>query len=117
VAEKYWEAEASRNVESVLEMYLDDAVFYPVTGPLVGHAQIRTFYDGMGDTFPGLEVEIVNEVTQGNQASLEWEAVLIDRDGVRFPIRGVNIIETEGDRISRMRSYFDPTSFPTPGAE
>jgi ketosteroid isomerase-like protein len=114
VAEEYWRAEASRDVESVLAMYRPDAEFYPISGVLKGHAEIRTFYDGMGDTFPGLEVEIVHEISRGDEAALEWEAVLIARDGTRFPIRGVNIIEVSDGLISRMRSYFDPTQFPTP---
>lgn len=114
VAEEYWRAEASRNVESVLAMYRRDAEFYPVTGVLKGHDEIRTFYDGMGDTFPGLEVETVHEIFNGDEASLEWKAVLIAQDGTQFPIRGANIIEVSGDLILRMRSYFDPTQFPTP---
>jgi steroid delta-isomerase len=97
-------------------MYEDDAIFHPVSGVLIGHDQIRTFYDGMGDTFPGLEVKIINEVSNGNEASLEWEAVLTDHHGTRYPIRGVNVMEVANDKIHRMRSYFDPTSFPTPAA-
>jgi steroid delta-isomerase len=116
VAEAYWAAEASRNVESVLAMYHEDAVFHPASGPLRGHDEIRTFYDGMGDTFPGLEVTIVDEVSNGNEAALEWEAVLIDREGTRYPLRGVNVVEVDGGRIRSMRSYFDPNQFPTPKA-
>jgi limonene-1,2-epoxide hydrolase len=81
---------------------------------LRGHDEIRTFYDGMGDTFPGLEVTIVDEVSNGNETALEWEAVLIDREGTRYPLRGVNVVEVDGGRIRRMRSYFDPNQFPSP---
>jgi ketosteroid isomerase-like protein len=117
VAESYWRAEESHDVERVLEHYHPDATFHPMTGPLVGHAQIRTFYDGMGDTYPGLEVRIVHEVSSGNEAALEWEADLIDRQGTRFPIRGSNFVTVRDDKFTYVRAYYDPTSFLQPGQE
>jgi ketosteroid isomerase-like protein len=114
IAESYWRAEESRSVEAVLAHFHEDAVFHPVSGPLHGHDEIRTFYDGMGDTFPGLEVAITHEVRSGNEAALEWEAVLIDHDGNRFPIRGVNVVRVRDGKFEHVTAYFDPTQFPTP---
>jgi ketosteroid isomerase-like protein len=117
VAEAYWRAEESRDVEAVLSHFHEDAVFHPVAGPLRGHDEIRTFYDGMGDTFPGLSVTIVNEVRDGDAAALEWEAVLTDHDGNDYPIRGVNIVRIRDGKFDHVAAYFDPTQFPTPGAQ
>lgn len=114
VAESYWRAEESRSVDAVLSHFHDDAVFHPVTGPLRGHQEIRTFYDGMGDTFPGLEVAITHEISSGNEAALEWEAVLTDHEGRRFQIRGVNIVRIRDGKFEHVTAYFDPTQFPTP---
>jgi ketosteroid isomerase-like protein len=114
VAESYWRAEEARDVEAVLAHFHEDAVFHPVTGPLEGHDEIRTFYDGMGDTFPGLEVTITREISSGHEAALEWEAVLTDHEGNRFPIRGVNIVRVREGKFEHVRAYFDPTQFPTP---
>jgi ketosteroid isomerase-like protein len=116
VAESYWRAEERRDVEAVLDHFHEDAVFRPASGPLVGHAQIRTFYDSMGDTFPGLRVAIVHEIRAGNEAALEWEATLIDRDGVEYPIRGVNLVRVRDGKFEQVTAYFDPTQFPVPGA-
>jgi ketosteroid isomerase-like protein len=115
VAESYWRAEESRDIEAILAHFHEDAVFHPVAGPLRGHAEIRTFYDGMGDTFPGLEVSIVHEITSGDESCLEWEATLIDHAGARIPIRGVNVVKVRDGRFAAVRAYFDPTQFPTPG--
>ena len=115
VAESYWRAEERRDVEAVLAHFHEDAVFHPASGPLVGHAQIRTFYDSMGDTFPGLRVAILHEIRTGNEAALEWEATLTDRDGVEYPIRGVNIVRVRDGKFERVTAYFDPTQFPSPG--
>jgi ketosteroid isomerase-like protein len=114
VAESYWRAEESRDVEAVLAHFHHDAVFHPVTGPLEGHDEIRMFYEGMGDTFPGLEVTIIHEISSGNEAALEWEAVLTDHAGNRFPIHGVNIVRVRDGKFEHVRAYFDPTQFPTP---
>lgn len=116
IAESYWRAEESRDVEAVLAHFHEDAVFHPVTGPLRGHVEIRTFYAGMGDTFPGLEVTIRHEVSSGNEAALQWEAILIDRDGNRFPIRGVNIVRVRDGKFEHVSAYYDPTQFPSPRA-
>jgi len=73
-----------------------------------GREQIATFYvDEMRD-YPGLEVDIVHEVTDGDEAALEWEAVLIDHSGVRHPFRGVNVVRTDGAVFTSVRAYFDP---------
>jgi ketosteroid isomerase-like protein len=117
VSESYWRAEESRSVDGVLAHFHEDAVFHPVTGPLSGHAEIRTFYEGMGDTFPGLDVTIVHEVRSGDEAALEWEATLTDRRGKRHPVRGVNIVRVRGEKFERVTAYFDPTQFPAPGAD
>jgi ketosteroid isomerase-like protein len=114
VAESYWKAEESRDVERVLAHFHSDATFHPVAGPLVGHDEIRTFYDGMGDTYPGLEVRIVREISSGDEAALEWEADLIDPNGKRFPIAGMNFVKVRDGKFTHVRAYFDPTSFPQP---
>ncbi|WP_127360497.1 nuclear transport factor 2 family protein [Actinacidiphila soli] len=117
VAESYWRAEESRDIARILSHFHEDAVFHPVSGPLKGHAEIRTFYDGMGDAFPGLEVTITHEISSGDEACLEWEAVLIDHDGVRIPIRGVNVVHVHDGKFASVRAYFDPTQFPTTGGQ
>ncbi|MGI8700182.1 MAG: nuclear transport factor 2 family protein [Nocardioidaceae bacterium] len=111
VAESYWAAECRRDLDAVLDHYHPDAVVSPPYGtPLVGREQIATFYvDEMAD-YPGLEVQIVHEVRNGPEASLEWEAVLVDRAGGRHPFRGVNVVRVRDDKIEWARAYFDPTA-------
>lgn len=111
VAESYWAAECRRDLEATLDHYHDDAVVHPPSGPpFVGRAGIAEFYrDEMRD-YPGLEVKIVHEVRDGDEAALEWEAVLVDHDGVRHPFRGVNIVRVRDGRFERVRAYFDPAA-------
>src|SRR5260221_452514 len=62
IGESYWRAEERRDIDAILSHFHADAVFHPVAGPLYGHDQIRTFYEGMGDEFPGLEVTVSAKV-------------------------------------------------------
>ena len=111
VAEAYWAAECRRDLDALLAYYHKDAVVRPPSGPeLRGHDQIATFYVDEIRDYPGLEVTIVHEVRDGDEASLEWEAVLTDHDGVRHPFRGVNVVHVRDGKFESVRAYFDPTA-------
>lgn len=109
VAESYWQKECERDLEGVLHHYHEDAIVHPPSGPpFEGRASIADFYvDEMRD-YPGLEVEIVHEVRDGDEASLEWEAVLTDHDGGRHEFRGVNVVKVRDGKFVWVRAYFDP---------
>lgn len=111
VAESYWSAECARDIEAVLAHFHPDATFQPAGVLLSGHAEIRTFFEDSIARFPGLECRIVHEVRNGDEASLEWDAVLIDQDGVRHPLVGVNVIQVEDGKFRSVRAYFDQLSF------
>lgn len=109
VAEAYWAAECRRDLDELLAYYHDDAVVRPPSGPaLRGHAEIATFYADEIRDYPGLEVRIVHEVRDGDEASLEWEAVLVDHAGGRHPFRGVNVVRVRDGKFEWVRAYFDP---------
>lgn len=111
VAESYWRAECERDLEAVLEHYHTDAVVQPPSGPsLRGREEIATFYADEIRDYPGLEVQIVHEVSNGDEASLEWEAVLTDHQGRRHRFRGVNVVRTRDGMFEWVRAYFDPTA-------
>jgi hypothetical protein len=111
VAESYWAAECARDLEAIMAHFHPDATFQPAGNLLTGHDEIRTFYVDSIARFPGLECRIVREVRNGNEASLEWEAVLIDHAGVRNPLVGVNVIEVADGKFRSVRAYFDQLSF------
>lgn len=109
VAEAYWAAECTRDLDAVLSFYHHDAVVLPPDGgELRGHAQIATFYADELEQYPGLEVEIVHEITLGPEACLEWKAVLIDREGRRHLFRGTNVVRVRDGKFESVRAYFDP---------
>lgn len=109
VAESYWAAECRRDLQAVLDHYHTDAVVHPPSGPaLRGRDEIATFYADEIRDYPGLEVDIVHVINSGDEACLEWEAVLTDHGGGRHPFRGVNIVVVRDDKFASVRAYFDP---------
>lgn len=111
VAESYWAAESSRDLDAILAHYHPVAEFQPAGNLLRGHDEIRTFYVDSIARFPGLECQIVHEVSNGNEGSFEWNAVLIDHDGVRHPLIGVNVIRVSSGKFESVRAYFDQSTF------
>ncbi len=111
VAQSYWAAECRRDLDAVLDHYHADAVVHPPSGtPLVGREEIATFYVDEMQEYPGLEVQIVHEVRNGAEASLEWEAVLVDDAGRRHRFRGVNVVRVRDGKFEWARAYFDPAA-------
>ncbi|KAJ54405.1 hypothetical protein ACMU_18430 [Actibacterium mucosum KCTC 23349] len=111
VAESYWAAECTRDVDAILAHYHEDAAFTVAGTHLVGHDQIATFYASSGAQYPGLVLEITHEVSNGPEASLEWTAHLTDPAGKTVVLKGVNIIRVEGGKFRTVRAYFDPSAF------
>jgi len=97
IAESYWKAECARDTKAVLEHYH------------VGHDQISTFYDASGEAFPGLKVDILHEVRNGDESCIEWYATLTDKQGNVFNIPGVNVIKIRDGKFESVHAYFDPT--------
>lgn len=117
IAESYWVAECARDTEKVLEHYNADARFVAPGWDLVGHDQIREYYDTSGKRFPGLEVDVVFDFADGDVGAVEWEAVLIDAKGVRHPLKGVNVITLKDGKFQEVRAYFDTSLLPTAEGE
>jgi ketosteroid isomerase-like protein len=113
VAESYWRVECERDLAKILAHYHEDAVMQPPGQVLRGHEQIRTFYEDSIRRFPILEVAIVHEVRQGNEAALEWQAAVTDQAGHRYPFNGVNIICVEDGKFRSVHAYFDPSVLPS----
>jgi ketosteroid isomerase-like protein len=109
VSESYWAAECRRDIDGVAAHYHEDATYEGPDGMRRGLREIREVYEGSARDYPGLEVRIVREFTDGADASaLEFDAVLVDPHGRRFRVRGVNVVMVRNGRFVSVRSYEDP---------
>ncbi|HEX5828401.1 MAG TPA: nuclear transport factor 2 family protein [Candidatus Limnocylindrales bacterium] len=113
VAEAYWRDECLRDVDLVLGHYHPDGEFQGPNGPrLVGHEQIRGFYEASVAAFPGLAVAIVAGVEDGDRGAFEFVAELTDHDGRVYPARGTNMVVVRDGKFVSNHSYFDTSELP-----
>jgi ketosteroid isomerase-like protein len=116
VSESYWAAECQRDVDAVMAHYHEDATYQDAGGLLRGHAEIRQFYEKSARDYPGLEVTILREfVGSPDSSALEVYAVLIDHEGRRFRIRGLNAMTVRDGKLASVRCYEDPLAPEPPG--
>lgn len=118
VAESYWAAECRRDIDAVMAHYQPAATYQDAGGLLHGHAEIRGFYEASARDYPGLEVTILREFPRmPDESALEVYAVLIDHEGRRFEIRGLNALTVRGGKIASLRCYEDPLVPEKPGGQ
>lgn len=109
IAERYWEAEETRDVAEILSYYHPDAeLVAPELGRLCGHHEIKTFYEASIRRFPTLKVEILKGFEDTEQGAFEWRAVFADHEGNTVILKGVNIIATWEDKFKCVHVYYDP---------
>ena len=107
IARAYWTAEESRVVSAIMAHFHPDAVWDGPGLRLVGAEEISRFYRDSGAAFPGLEVTVGRVFGDVFEAAIEWRAVLIDPSGGRHPLRGMNVMRADGERITSLCAYFD----------
>jgi hypothetical protein len=110
VSADYWAAECARDMPSMLAHFTEDAEVESADGRAVGHAQIAAMYQESFDAYPGLTVEIVGGYAGDVDHGVAFDAVLVDPDGARWRVRGVNTVQLEGGRIKKLRSFEDRPS-------
>jgi len=112
VAESYWRAECERDIDAILNHYTVDGHFVAPGWNLHGHDEIRRYYEESARRFPGLEVTVVADFADGETGAVEWDAVLIDGEGERHRITGVNLITLRDGKFAEVRAYFDTSQLP-----
>jgi len=118
VVETYWKIECTRDVDATVQCYDPQAeLVVPGLGRLVGHEEIRRFYQASVERFPRLEVEIASALEVGDRGVFEWRSLFRDHAGVPYRSKGVNLIRVQGDRLAEVHVYYDPTDLEAPSTE
>ena len=114
LAEKFVEAlgrlEAAGELEPIVSLFADECEVGNVVSPekFRGREGAREFWGAKyRDTFGEVRSTFRNVFVAGGRAALEWTTEGTGRDGRPVRYDGVSILETEGERITRFRAYFD----------
>jgi limonene-1,2-epoxide hydrolase len=110
LAEAYWAAEERRDIDAIMALFHEDAVYQDAGGRVHGAPALRAWYERSAADYPRLRVDILHEYRDRDGSAIEFDASLWDGDGRRSIIRGVNVFQVSGDRFTSVRSYEDPPS-------
>jgi limonene-1,2-epoxide hydrolase len=102
--------EAEREMEAITALFASECEVGNVTSPEKFHGRegAREFWGAKyRDTFGEVESTFRNVFVTDAGITLEWTTVGTAADGSPVKYDGVSILETDGERITRFRAYFD----------
>lgn len=115
-ARQWLEAWNSHDIDRILTYYIEDAFYEDVSNvengwavPMRGHQMIRESLVETFEEMSDLEFELVSASGAGDRVIVEWIMTGTHwREFTgRFSIRGVSVIKLKGDKIARVRDYYD----------
>lgn len=103
-------------------LFTEDGVYEDVLAGVVvrGRTEIAAYVAGIFAGFPDLDYEVPSGFVAGDWAATEWVYVgtytgtspgLPPGTGQPVRLPGADILEVRGDKIARVRSYYDSNAF------
>ena len=107
-ADEWLDAWTGNKPDALLAYYTADAYYIDPAYPdgLRGHGQIAPYFRKLLSRNPDWRWEAVEIFTTANGFILKWRAIIPVRD-TQLTLHGLDIVEMEGERISRNEVYFD----------
>jgi ketosteroid isomerase-like protein len=111
VVDKLQEAINSHQLDVLAELFTEDVVSEQPAHPdrgFRGLAQLRENWSRIFAGVPDLDARAVRTARSGDDAWVEWAWSGTGADQNPFAMRGVTILGSESDRISRVTFYMEP---------
>ena len=102
--------EAERDLEAITSLFAEESETGNVVSPekFAGRDGAREFWGAKyRDTFGEVRSTFRNVFATEDRAVLEWTTEGTAADGTPVRYDGVSILETDGEKITRFRAYFD----------
>jgi ketosteroid isomerase-like protein len=93
-------------VSCFAEDYVNETPIHPLRG-FRGNEQVRTNYTQIFANVPDLHARVPRSAVDGDTLWTEWDIRGTRRDGAAFLMRGVAILDIEGNAIASARFYLD----------
>jgi ketosteroid isomerase-like protein len=113
-------AEESGQVDPLLPFFGEDAELRRQTGdaPQNGQEGARRFWQEYLSGFKRIRSTFTNVIEADNTAVLEWVSDAEPATGPSFQYAGVSVLEGDGERVRKFRTYYDSAKFvPVTGQE
>lgn len=119
--EQAFALETSHDIDKILTLFSEDAVFEDVPLNIVahGHAEIRKLFETMFVSMPDFTMTPVSVVADESSGSAEWiqsgtfsgDFLDLKATGKRFSVRGGAMVRFANGRISRWTDYWSKSTF------
>jgi steroid delta-isomerase-like uncharacterized protein len=120
-ARAYFDAIAARDPDAIAAHWSDDGVdeIVPI-GMLRGPHEVAAFFRGLFAAAPDVETTVTRVIAGERQAAVEWRMTGhftgapfqgLDPTGRRLDMRGFDLMDFEGGKISGNTGYYDGMSF------
>jgi steroid delta-isomerase-like uncharacterized protein len=106
------EAFNAHDVDAILSFFTDDCVFDTPRGPapggwrLVGKHQVREAFQARFDGIPDIHYGDDRHFTSGDRGVSEWTIRGTQANGEPIEVRGCDLFEFSGGKISRKDSFW-----------
>lgn len=109
------QAEEKHDPQPLVDVFSDDGETWSVARPVsrTGKEAIRRFWSDYLSAFAQVRSEFTRVIEHDGSAALEWRSDATLSSGQRLQYQGVSLIEVDGGKVTRFRTYFDPRRFTT----
>jgi steroid delta-isomerase-like uncharacterized protein len=117
IAQRWVDAWNTHDVQRILACLTADASYedLPLGAVNHGHAEARQFIETGWAAFPDLRFELNASAISSSHGTAEWtmsgthqgDFPGLPATGKTFSVRGVSVLELAGDKIRRVRDYWD----------
>jgi hypothetical protein len=115
VFERMIQAANRHDLEAMVECFAPDFRSEQPLHPerdFTGQAGVRKNWSFFFTTIPDIQVDILNEVEEGDTVWAELYYLGIQTDGKRFTVKGVTLTGIQADKIAWARLYIEPVQEP-----
>ena len=98
-------------------LFADDAVTQRFDARNERHGEVEQFWQEYHAQFESISTTFSDVVEGGDRAALEWTSEGSLVDGRPLSYRGVTVVDFDGEKISKLSTYYDSAQFAaTPAA-
>jgi ketosteroid isomerase-like protein len=113
------QAELTGALEQLMALFRDDAEALNLgrTEPAQGKDGVRDFWQAYLAAFREIRSEFTHVLDADSGSVLEWVSRGTLPDGSPIEYRGVSVLEIDGDKVRKFRTYYDSAVFLPQGAK
>lgn len=113
---RYFDLHSRRDWTGLLDMFAPEvALIHPVYPKSTGRDAVgRFFTEYIPSRFPKYFEYAPNVIVEANQAAAEWIFEVTRHDGTPATLKGITVLEFDGERIKIIKIFTDPLQLGSP---